>query len=439
MSVAADSPLLGERYVAYSYAYPHKTAYRELLPPRLLAEVWRDEGRDALSLYLHVPFCRIRCGFCNLFTTADGAEGLVGRYLATLAREARAIADALDGARYARIAIGGGTPTLLAPAELERLFDVAACLGAAPAVAPTSVEASPDTVTPERLAVLRARGVTRLSVGVQTFDEAEARALGRPQRRADLQRALELARQASFPVLNLDLIYGGEQQTVASWLRSVEEALRFQPEELYLYPLYVRPLTGLGRRAQRGEDRRPEAYRAARDLLAASGYTQVSMRMFRSARPPAEGGPAYCCQDDGMVGLGPGARSYTRHLHYSTEYAVGRAGVREIIEAWAGRRDDELGQARFGFALCEKERRRRWVTQSLLQCAGLDRQAYRQVFGGDVLDDLPVLYELVAVGLAVASPERLQLNADGIERSDAIGPWLISDAVRQRMESYAWR
>jgi oxygen-independent coproporphyrinogen-3 oxidase len=447
MSTAAASLTSGERYVGYSYAYPHKTAYRPLAPARPLDEIWSSEPRDALFLYLHLPFCRVRCGFCNLFTTTTGTAadgdggGLVQRYLTALQREARAVSQALPGAGFARIAVGGGTPTLLAPSELDQLFDVIESLGASTSIAPTSIEASPDTATRDRLEVLRARGVSRLSVGVQTFDEEEAKAIGRPQRRGDAVRALALARQVGFAVLNVDLIYGGDAQTVASWLRSLRDALSFEPEEIYLYPLYVRPLTGLGRSGGAPpEDQRPAAYRAARDLLGSAGYTQVSMRMFRRAAGQREAGaPSYCCQSDGMVGLGAGARSYTRALHYSTEYAVGRSGVRAIIEEYVQRPEAELRRASYGFALDAGERRRRWVIQSLLLCEGLDRAAYRQTFGGDVLGDLPQLDELLASGLATASPERLWLSADGIERSDAIGPWLASDAVRARMESYTWR
>jgi oxygen-independent coproporphyrinogen-3 oxidase len=441
MSTAAVSLTSGERYVGYSYAYPHKTAYRPLAPARPLEEIWSSEPRDALFLYLHVPFCRVRCGFCNLFTTGDSDGGLVQRYLAALRREARAVSQALPGAGFVRIAVGGGTPTLLTAAELDQLFDLMASLGASPAMAPTSIEASPDTVTRDRLEVLRARGVSRLSVGVQTFDEQEAKAIGRPQRRGDAVRALELARQVGFAVLNIDLIYGGEVQTVASWLRSVREALAFEPEEIYLYPLYVRPLTGLGRRHGRGpgDDQRPAAYRAARDLLCSAGYTQLSMRMFRAARERETSGPSYCCQSDGMVGLGAGARSYTRALHYSTEYAVGRPGIQSIIEDYVRRDDAELGRASYGFALDAGERRRRWAIQSLLLCEGLDRAAYRRAFGTDVLADLPELEQLLAAGLASATTERLRLSDDGIERSDVIGPWLTSAEVRARMESYTWR
>lgn len=434
-----DELLAGTPYESYAYGYPHKTAYRPLDPPRPLAEVWADEPRESLFLYVHVPFCEQRCGFCNLFTTAWAGPGLPGLYLEALARQARQVREALGAARFARIAIGGGTPTFLSAGQLRRLLGILADLGADPREAPGSVEASPATADPEKLALLREAGFGRLSLGVQTFDERESKALGRTQRRRAVEEAIGHVRDAGFPTLNLDLIYGGEGQSLESWTATVREALSWQPEEIYLYPLYVRPLTGLGRRSRAWDDQRLAAYRAGRDLLRAAGYRQISMRMFRRQDAPEEGGPVYCCQADGMVGLGCGARSYTRDLHYSTEYAVGRTGVRAILEDYVRREEERFGRADYGFVLDPEEQRRRFVLLSLLQSEGLDLDAYRERFGTDPDLDLPELGDLEPLGLARREGRRLLLTEGGLERSDAIGPWLGSSRVRGLMESYDLR
>ena len=120
-----------------------------------------------------------------------------------------------------------------------------------------------------------------MSIGVQSFIEAEAANSGRPQSRADVDTALSLLAGAGFGTVNIDLIYGLPGQTVETWLYSLRESLRYQPEELYLYPLYVRPLTGLGQSHKEWDDVRLACYRDARDLLLTEGYEQVSMRMFR--------------------------------------------------------------------------------------------------------------------------------------------------------------
>jgi oxygen-independent coproporphyrinogen III oxidase len=438
--IVGTSLLHGSPFVAYTYAYPHKTAYRPFRSPLSLDELWQRENRQALSLYLHVPFCEFRCGFCNLFTQARPEHGLTQRYLDQIRSEAEQVLAALGGARFARLAIGGGTPTFLNIAELEALFRMTTdVLGVESQHVPLSIEASPATVDRNKLQFLRAQGVDRLSLGVQTFHDRESQGLGRPQRRFEVERALSAVRDVGFASLNIDLIYGVEGQSIAAWLQSVRAALEYRPEELYLYPLYVRPLTGLGQLAHRWFDNRLECYRAARDLLCESGYEQVSFRMFRATHAAGETGPVYCCQTDGMVGLGCGARSYTYEVHYSNEYAVGRQGVRAILADYLTRDAGHFNSARYGFRLDADERRRRFLLLSLLQATGLRHDEYASRFGASVYGHFPELGELVDSGLATVDDGTTQLTKAGLERSDAIGPWLYSPRVRQLTEEYECR
>jgi oxygen-independent coproporphyrinogen III oxidase len=437
---SAEALMQGTPYVSYSYAYPHKTAYRPLEPPVSLSELWAGEVRDALFLYIHVPFCEMRCGFCNLFTTANPRGDLRHAYLDTLERQAVRVRAALGSARFARMAIGGGTPTYLAVSELDRLFDLAGGMyGVDLESTPISVETSPGTAEQDRLRLLRERGVDRISIGVQSFVESEAHAVGRPQRTAEVETALERIRDAGFPNLNIDLIYGLPGQSVESWLGSLRAALRYAPEELYLYPLYNRPLTGLDRMGKSWDDVRVECYRAGRALLLGNGYTQVSMRMFRASHAPEQAGPVYCCQEDGMVGLGCGARSYTRALHYSSEYAVSARGVRAILADYVAQPDEVFDFASYGYRLDAEDQRRRYAIQSLLQVEGMSLEAYRGRFGTGAPDDLPELLGLVETGLAERRDGLLRLTEQGIERSDAIGPWLYSRRARALSEAYELR
>jgi len=441
--VADTGSTLAERlastpYDAYVYAYPHKTAYGPLDPAPRLEDVWRDEDTRALSLYIHVPFCEMRCGFCNLFTTPNPPEEVIDRYAIALERQAHRVAQALgDRAAYARFAVGGGTPTLLDAPALMRLLDVAErVMGVDLEKTPGSVETSPETCSPERMEVLRSRGVERISIGVQSFVESESAAVFRPQKNAQVFAAIDAIRRAGFPILNIDLIYGLPDQTEASWERSLQTALEWRPEELHLYPLYVRPVTSLSKRQRSWDDLRLSLYHHARDLLKAAGYEQVSMRMFQK-KSLASSAPVYCVQDDGMVGLGPGARSYTRGLHYSTEWAVGASSVRAILGSWLA--DEGFGEARWGFALDGDEQRRRWVAYALFTTEGLDLAQYRARFGTELLDDLSMMNELVAAGAASVAGDRLKLTDLGLERSDTLGPWLYSSAVRSRMQDFTVR
>jgi oxygen-independent coproporphyrinogen-3 oxidase len=428
--------LRGTPYRAYTYAYPHKTAYRPFDAPLLLHDLWAEERRDSLFLYFHVPFCEMRCGFCNLFTTANPGESLQRAYLDALRHQSELTRVALPDARFARMAIGGGTPTYLDLEGLRTLFDLAEQTFGVDSI-PISVESSPLTAEPEKLALLREHHVSRISIGVQSFNEGEVHAVGRAQKSSTVESAIRAIRDQHFPTLNIDLIYGLPGQTLASWLACLQTALTFRPEELYLYPLYVRPLTGLDRTGRPEEpDLRLACYRAGRDLLCEAGYTQVSMRMFRAPHAPTVEGPVYCVQDDGMVGLGAGARSYTRQVHYASEYAVSTRHVRGILKAYTETTDFEY--ARHGFILNADEQRRRYVIKSILESNGLSQAAYTARFGTAAFDDLP-LAELIETGLAALHGDLLTLTTAGIERSDTIGVWLYSPSVMGLMDAYEVR
>ncbi len=440
MTASLAEMLDSSPYLSYMYAYPHKTAYRPFDPVRSLEDLWRAEDTSALFLYLHIPFCEMRCGFCNLFTTAHPEPGFEAQYLDALWRQAQRVREALGDSTIARMAIGGGTPTFLDPAGLERVLDIASeIFNADLHVIPVSVETSPTTATKDRLCLLRERGVDRISLGIQSFVEAEVRAAGRSQRTEKVEKALDRIRDAGFPTLNVDLIYGLPGQAVSSWIGSLEAALAWAPEEIYLYPLYVRPLTGLGRHDCDWDDMRLACYRAGRDWLLERGYRQVSMRMFKSDRAPATCGTEYCCQDDGMIGLGCGARSYTRDIHYSSEYAVGRVGIQAILEDYVGSTEEQYGVADYGFVLDADEQHRRYIIKSILRSEGLDLAAYSRRFGTDALEDVPLLAEMKARGLLERLNGRLVPSALGLERSDAVGPWLTSARVRRLMGEYELR
>ncbi len=158
--------LTGSPYQSYSYSYPHKTAYRPLEEPVPLSEVWREQPKDALFLYLHVPFCEMRCGFCNLFTMAKPQDEMARRYLDALERQAEVVKGALGTSSFSRLAIGGGTPTQLDDLSFERLFTICSeIMGCDLEAVPISCETSPETLTDAKLAIMSAHHVTRASIG----------------------------------------------------------------------------------------------------------------------------------------------------------------------------------------------------------------------------------------------------------------------------------
>lgn len=216
----------------------------------------------------------------------------------------------------------------------------------------------------------------------------------------------------------------------------MRQALAFQPEEIYLYPLYVRLLTGMDCTDREWDDIRLACYRFGRDLLLSEGYNQVSMRMFQKPNTTDISAPVYCCQADGMLGLGCGARSYTKSLHYSNEYAVGVRGIKEILQAYLNTPTESFDYASYGFELDKEDRQRRYILLSLLSNEGLNFKLYRDIFSTEILTDYPELTELLALNLATKERDIISLTEFGIERSDTIGYWFFSDKVRQLMEEY---
>ncbi|MEJ1241949.1 STM4012 family radical SAM protein [Chryseolinea sp. T2] len=438
---------IGEKFLAnpyqgYAYSYPHKTSYRPFIDPLPLENVWSDENHESLFLYLHIPFCEMRCGFCNLFTMANPHEGKVGQYLHALERQARVVRSVLGDAKFSQLAVGGGTPSFLEENELERLFSIIEdTMGARPSDVPMSFEVSPKTVTKAKLKYLFDRGVDRVSIGIQSFLEEESKLLGRSQRNTEVFHALDSIKEQGFPTLNIDLIYGGAGQTSATWKHTLNKTLSFDPGEIYLYPLYVRPLTGLEKMGMSWDNHRLQLYREGRDLLLSNGYEQVSMRMFRKRQGlHQKNSIGYCCQEDGMVGLGSGARSYTRRIHYSSEYAVGRKGVMDIINHYTHETDEAFSFAHYGICLNNEEQKRRYMIKSLLHGDGLNEARYRNMFTTDVMTDFPQLPQLLDAGMAyVTGDDEVKLTMAGMELSDSIGPWLYSEDVYGLMNVYELR
>ncbi|MBD8500945.1 STM4012 family radical SAM protein [Paenibacillus arenosi] len=429
--------LTSEPYRSYLYAYPHKTSYRELERKLPLSELWSQEKADSLFLYMHIPFCGARCGFCNLFTLPDKRADVHTNYVDALERQAAQWATLIPNAPIARFAVGGGTPTLLQPDQLDRLFHIAQHgMGMDPSQASISVETSPETISTERLDILKSRQVDRVSMGIQSFVEFEADAIYRPQKPQEVERALRQLKLYSFPILNLDLIYGLPGQTLDSWIYSLDKALSYDPEELFIYPLYTREHTIVKPEQirQSGEDQRLLLYRAARDRLLAHGYTQYSMRRFAKAEAGSKKSLLpYGCQEEGMIGLGCGARSYTRTVHYSSRYSVGRSATASIIADYVASSD--YTHADYGIVLSRDDQQRRFILKALLHTEGLALSEYTERFATSALNDYPELNLLLHTELAVIEHEILQLTDEGLMYSDSIGDWFISPEIRSRMES----
>ena len=417
-------------YQQYTYSYPHKHAFRAFNQATSITEAWKNEAVENLFAYLHIPYCEMRCGFCNLFTVANPKEG-INAYLAAIKREAAHYRDASIDFKFEEYAIGGGTPTFLSERELENMLGTFKnVLGVDTHSKYGSIEASPKSINAEKISIIEDFGITRLSMGVQSWLEEETKLLGRPQSIQEVTKAVELIKNSKVPEFNLDLIYGIHSQTTASWLYSIEKTLAYQPTEIFLYPLYTRPLTGLAKMQNGTSDNRQKLYRIGRDFLLKNGYYQTSMRCFRKDDANSVSNN-YKTAEDGMVGIGAGARSYTQDLHYSTDYAVGRKETKAIIAAYSTQHNFE--EIAYGMYLDQEEQKRRFIIKSLIDGGSLDTNQYKRVFNTDSIPYIDFLFEK---DWLVETNNMLSLNLNGMEMEDLIGPMLFSEKTKKSMSEF---
>jgi oxygen-independent coproporphyrinogen-3 oxidase len=253
-------------------------------------------------LYVHLPFCAHRCGYCD-FVTATGRDHLHGPYVDALLRELR---EEHDGAPVDTIFLGGGTPTFTALPELLRL------LHALPPTRELTVEANPETVTPELARGLRDAGVDRVSLGAQSFQPHLLRVLERRATPADVERAFATLRDAGFDNLSLDLIYGIPGQTPEELAADLAQAIALGPEHISAYELEAKPGTRFtivhGAELERQAERMEDYFERVVDTLTSAGYRWYETANFCRDGKRAEHNLGYWLGHD-YLGLGVGAVS----------------------------------------------------------------------------------------------------------------------------------
>lgn len=269
-------------YIQYMYSYPHKTAYRPLTGISLgdYASLLSGSGH---GLYLHIPFCQAKCGYCNLFSVAGQDMDRVDRYLDAVERQCRQYQEVLapNKSEFSELVIGGGTPLCLTEKQLDRMFTMLHHYFRFAANKELIVETAPNQTSKEKLRILKQAGTTRISIGIQSFSDKELKAFRRQHNVQAARKALELINMFNFGCVNMDFIYGNPQQNEESLMISLKEALCYEPDEIFLYPLYVRRGVGLEREGVVCNPKRVYAqYQAGSRFLREAGFRQDSMRRF---------------------------------------------------------------------------------------------------------------------------------------------------------------
>jgi oxygen-independent coproporphyrinogen-3 oxidase len=265
-----------------------------------------------ISLYLHIPFCRRKCPYCDFYSVET--LGQLEAFLGALAREI-ALAPAQPGEEIATIYFGGGTPSLLTPEQIGTILSGIRRRWPIRRDAEITLEANPGTVTDASLAGFLQIGITRLSLGVQSFHDPLLRTLGRIHSRAEALRAARMARAAGFANLGLDLIYAMPGETLAQWEDDLHTAAGMDPQHISAYGLTIERHTPLGRMVAAGDVRpAPAEFEAAMlertmELLAAAGYDHYEVSNFARPGFRCRHNLAYWSHQD-YLGFGPSAHSF---------------------------------------------------------------------------------------------------------------------------------
>jgi len=291
-------------------------------------------SRDPLSLYLHIPFCSLKCAYCD-FNSYAGLEALVRPYDDALVAEMRLWREALDPRRVPTVFFGGGTPSLLPIEELERIMSALRESFELEPGAEVTLEANPGTVNGEYLSSLLSLGVNRLSLGVQSFHDDELLALDRIHSAAEAKDAYRWAREAGFGRVNLDLIYGlpdqpfdsayrpAQDRPMGRWQATLEQAIELAPEHLSLYALTVEEGTKLAYDVDHGRvpgpdaDLQAEMYEWSQERLARAGYRQYEISNWCRPGEECRHNLVYWRNGD-WLGLGAGAHSHLREQEPGT-------------------------------------------------------------------------------------------------------------------------
>ena len=261
------------------------------------------------SLYIHIPFCKKLCGYCDFYKTMSLAK--LPQVLVRTAEEMRERAPMLAGTTLKTIYFGGGTPTVCAPEELGALIALAGEIFGTSEVEEVTVEANPDDLTDEYLAGLRKVGVNRLSIGIQSFRDEDLRMMNRRHTAEEAVRAVERARKAGFDNISIDLIYGLPTATLEDWRANVRHAVALGVEHISAYHLTIEENTIFGKKGvtTAPEELSDEEYAVLCEELRKAGYQHYEISNFALPERRSKHNSAYW-KSTPYLGLGAGAHSF---------------------------------------------------------------------------------------------------------------------------------
>ena len=373
------------------------------------------QSQPTASLYIHVPFCRSKCGYCAFYSEPLRQDALEA-YVPLLLDEIGLWAERLGRLRVPTLFFGGGTPSLLPPRHLERIMDALRARFDLAPEAEISMEANPESAGPEFLATARGLGVNRLSLGVQSFRDEELALLGRPHTARQAAEAYARARAAGFANVGLDLIWGLPGQREGQWLDSLRRAVLLAPEHLSCYGLTLEPGTPLAEGPEELRTLPPERelahmYLHTGELLEDAGYLQYEISNYARLGQACRHNQA-CWEGRDYLGFGPAAASTLGPYRWTNP---------EDLHAWAELvRTRRIGQHQRE-TLSPETRAQERLMLALRTTKGLDLAEYRALSGQNLLKrHAGIIQALRQKELVRLQQGRLRLTRTGMLVSSSI-------------------
>lgn len=382
-----------------------------------------------VAFYIHIPFCLQRCVYCDFNTYADLLD-LRPAYADAVQREIRQMAKHYPEITIASIYLGGGTPSLLAPALIPNILRAIRQSFPLAADAEITLEANPGTVNANTLAALRDAGIQRLSFGVQSTHPDELQLLGRIHTWEDAAAAVTLAQRNGFDNISLDLMFGLPRQTLHRWEQTLERALDLGPQHLSLYALTVEPGTPLAEALDAGQhpvpdpDLSADMYEATSARLLAAGFWQYEISNWAQGLAPAPG--IWALPPQGITeAIGPWVCRHNLVYWRNQPWLGAGAGA----YSWFGNRRwnnplhprDYIDAIQAGTALAQQDEtiptplmQGETMMMGLRLAEGVSNARFRQSFGRDLAEQYePILQRLRAAGLVDWDGERVRLSIKG--------------------------
>jgi oxygen-independent coproporphyrinogen III oxidase len=364
------------------------------------------------GIYLHIPFCKSRCSYCDFATDVYRTSDAVERYVQAICAEIPG--TTVDVVKADTVYFGGGTPSLLSAEQVEKILTAVNCEFDVSPDAEVTMEMNPATVTPETLTAYKNLGINRASFGVQTFNDRELKLLARGHNATDAVDTFEHLRDAGFENISFDLIAGLPGQTLDQWRRNLVQAIEMQPEHLSLYILEVHESTPLaeqlksGRRPLPDEALAAEMYEMMLDKLGSAGYRQYEISNFALPGFESRHNSKYWRLEP-VYGFGVSAHSFDGYQRYSNERDT--AKYVEQVEGFGGA---EVFRERIDAAS-------EFVFLGLRLANGIDLNEYRARFGVDLAAKYSdELAEARAVGLVESAGGCLRLTRKGMLFSNEV-------------------